>query len=112
MCSLFDSDPDVIGDMAFLLDKKKAGLKNWSHLASKLGIARSDFTSFATCHAGNPTEGLFDLLIVYFPESTVGELINHLKVMRRADVVKAIKESKEGECLFKWYVIIIETGLF
>ena len=96
MCSLFDSDPDIIGEMAFLLDLQKPGLKNWSHLAAKLGISRKDFKSFETCSTDNPTEGLFELLKVRFPQLTIGELIRHLEAMKRRDVVNAIKESTRG----------------
>ena len=98
MCSLFDSHPDIIGEIAFLLDMKKPGLKNWEHLAAKLDIPRTDFKSFETFSADNPTEGLFELIKIRFPRSTIGELIGHLKAMKRFDVVNAIKESAEGKC--------------
>lgn len=93
VCSLFDSDPDIIGDMAFLLDKQKLGLKDWADLAAKLGVARTTFTSFETCSTDNPTEQLFDILKVRFPRLTVGKLIEHLDAINRRDVILAIEKS-------------------
>lgn len=93
VCSLFDSNPDIIGSMAFLLDRQKVGLKNWTHLAGKLHIPRSTFKSFETWNTSNPTEGLFELLIVRFPKMTVEELMTHLRAIRRFDVMRAIEES-------------------
>lgn len=98
MCSLFDSHPDIIGEIAFLLDVQKAGLKNWSHLATKLEIPRTDFKSFENFIADNPAEGLFELISVWFPLSTTGELIGHLQALKRFDVINAINESAEGKC--------------
>ncbi|KAJ7339414.1 hypothetical protein OS493_005809 [Desmophyllum pertusum] len=95
VCNLFDSDPDIIGEMAFMLDKQKSGLKNWSHLAAKLGIARTIFKSFDTFSADNPTEKLFDIFQVHFPTLIVGELFNHLEAIQRHDVIKAIKKSSK-----------------
>ena len=96
VCSLFDSNPDIIGSMAFLLDRQKVGLKNWTHLAGKLHIPRSTFKSFETWNTSNPTEGLFELLIVRFPKMTVEELMTHLRAIRRFDVMRAIEESTKG----------------
>ena len=96
MCSLFDSDPDIIGEMAFLLDKQKLGLKDWADLAGKLGVTRTIFTSFETCSTDNPTVQLFDILEVRFPRLTVGKLIEHLDAINRRDVIFAIKKSTTG----------------
>lgn len=96
VCSLFDSDPDIIGEMAFLLDKQKLGLKDWSDLAAKLGVTRTTFTSFETCSTVNPTEELFEILKVRFPRLTVGKLIDHLDAIRRRDVITAIRKSTNG----------------
>lgn len=96
VCSLFDSDPDIIGEMAFLLDKQKLGLKDWSDLAAKLGVTRTTFTSFETCSTDNPTEELFEILKVRFPRLTVGKLIDHLAAIRRHDVITAIRKSTNG----------------
>ncbi len=96
MCSLFDSDPDIIGEMSFLLDKQKLGLKDWSHLAGKLGVARTTFKSFETCSTDNPTKDLFNILKVRFPKLTVGELIGHLEGIKRRDVISAINKSTKG----------------
>ncbi|KAJ7339409.1 hypothetical protein OS493_005804 [Desmophyllum pertusum] len=95
VCSLFDSDPDIIGEMAFMLDKQKFGLKNWSHLAAELGISRTTFKSFETSSTDNPTKKLFEVLAVHFPGLTVKELISHLEAMHRRDVIIAIKKSKK-----------------
>lgn len=97
VCSLFDSNPDIIGHIAFLLDRQKVGLKNWVHLAGKLGIPRKDFKSFETCNTNNPTENLFEYLNIRFPKTTVEELITHLNYMQRRDVVIAIKKSTKGK---------------
>lgn len=93
VCSLFDSDPDIIGEMAFLLDKQKMGLKDWADLAAKLGVPRTIFTSFETCSTDNPTEQLFDIVKARFPRLTVGKLIDHLNAINRRDVILAIKKS-------------------
>lgn len=97
MCSLFDSNPDIIGRIAFLLDRQKVGLKNWVQLATKLGIQKKVYKSFETCNTNNPTEGLFQYLKIHSPRLTVKELITHLEAMQRSDVVKAINESTEGK---------------
>lgn len=94
--SLFDSDPDIIGEMAFLLDKEKFGLKDWSDLAAQLGVARTTFMSFDSCSTDNPTKEFFDILKVRFPGLTVGKLIGHLEAIKRRDVIKAIKASSRG----------------
>ena len=96
VCSLFDSDPDIIGEVAFLLDMQKKGLKNWSHLAAKLGIKRKVFRSFESCNTENPTEALFELLTIHFPRSTIGDLIRHLEIINRQDVINAVWESPDG----------------
>jgi len=96
LCSLFDSDPDVIGEMAFLLDRQKLGLKNWSHLATKCDIPRNVFKTFETFNTDNPAEQLFEILKIYFPLMSIGELISHLEKIQRRDVVNAIKKSCKG----------------
>lgn len=96
MCSLFDSDPDIIGEMAVFLDKQKPGLKNWSNLAAKLGVTRNIFKTFETSSTDNPTEQFFDIVKVKFPKLTVGELIGHLEAIKRRDVINAIQESVKG----------------
>ena len=96
VCSLFDSDPDIIGEMAFLLDKQKMGLKDWADLAAKLGVSRTIFTSFETCITDNPTEQLFDIVKARFPRLTVGKLIDHLNAINRRDVILAIKKCTTG----------------
>ena len=107
VCSLFDSNPDIIGEMAFLLDKQKSGLKDWADLAAKLGVARTTFTSFESCSTDNPTEQLFDILKVRFPKLTVGKLIGHLDAINRRDVIVAIKKSTKGlSNPFKHYLLI------
>lgn len=97
VCSLFDSNPDIIGRIAFLLDRQKLGLKNWVHLAGKLDIPRKVSKSFETCNTDNPTEELFEYLKTSSPEMKVEDLNTHLKAMQRSDVVKVIKGSTEGK---------------
>ena len=97
VCSLFDSDPDIIGEIAYLLDIQKSGVKNWSFLAPKLGIPRKIFKSFENSSTDNPTENLFEILIVHFPKLTVGELIDHLEAIKRRDVIRAIEKSTMGK---------------
>ncbi|XP_022806783.1 uncharacterized protein LOC111343857 [Stylophora pistillata] len=91
--SLFDSDPDIIGEIAYLLDIQKSGVKKWSDLAPKLNIPRNIFRKFENCYAGNPTEKMFEVVKVHYPNLTVGELIDHLKALKRRDVIKAIEKS-------------------
>ncbi|XP_027043735.1 uncharacterized protein LOC113671684 isoform X1 [Pocillopora damicornis] len=91
--SLFDTDPDIIGELAYLLDIQKSGVKKWSDLAPKLNIPRRIFRMFENCTAGNPTEKVFEIVKVQSPKLTIGELINHLKALKRHDVIKAIKKS-------------------
>lgn len=91
--SLFDSDPDIIGEIAYLLDIQKSGVKNWSDLAPKLKISRKIFRKFENCNAGNPTQEMFELLKVHNPNLTIGELISHLEDLKRRDVIKAIEKS-------------------
>lgn len=83
--------------MAVFLDKQKPGLKNWSHLAAKLGVTRKTFKTFETSNTGNPTEEFFEIVKVKFPKLTVGELIGHLEAIQRRDVINAIQESDKGE---------------
>ena len=97
MCSLFDSNPDIIGRIAFLLDRQKLGLKNWVQLAGKLDIPRKVSKSFETCNTDNPTEHLFEYLKTQSPKMKVEDLITHLEAMQRPDVVKVIKGSTEGK---------------
>lgn len=97
--SLFDINPDVIGEMAFLLDMQKVGLKNWQDLAAQLGIPRKAFKSFETCNTTNPTEQLFELLKVHKPGLTIAELVRQLEKIRRRDVIIAIKKSAKGKKL-------------
>ena len=101
MSSLFNSNPDIIGRIAFLLDGQKVGLETWVQLAEKLGIPKDVSKSFETCTTYNPTEGLFEYLTIHLPKMTVKELITHLKAMHRLDVVTAIEESDEGKLVTK-----------
>ncbi|XP_044174897.1 uncharacterized protein LOC114953099 isoform X2 [Acropora millepora] len=97
VCSLFDSNPDIIGRIAFLLDRQKLGLKNWVQLAGKLDIPRKVSKSFETCNTDNPTEELFKYLKTRSPGMKVEDLNTHLEAMQRPDVVKVIKGSTEGK---------------
>ena len=97
VCSLFDSDPDIIGEIAFLLDIKKTGLKNWSHLAASLEIPRKDFILFETCNSEYPAaERLFELVKIKYPRTTVRDLKRHLDAIERQDVIFAIRECTTG----------------
>ena len=97
MCSLFDSDPDIIGEIAFLLDMQKKGLKNWSDLAASLEIPRKDFKTFETCNTECPAaEMLFEHMKIKYPRTTVRDLISHLEAIKRQDVIVAIRECSEG----------------
>lgn len=95
--SLFDTDPDIIGELAYLLDIQKSGVKKWSDLAPKLNIPRRTFRMFENCTAGNPTERVFEIVTVQSPRLTIGELINYLKALKRHDVIKAIEKSTKGK---------------
>lgn len=95
VCSLFDNNSDVIGEMAFLLDMQKVGLKNWSKLAAELGISRKVFKTFGTNNSTNPTQTLFELLTIKFPWLTIQELVGHLEDMERHDVANAVRSSKK-----------------
>ena len=97
VCSLFDNNSDVIGEMAFLLDMQKVGLKNWSKLAAELGIPRKVFKTFGTNNSTNPTQTLFELLTIKFPWLTIQELVGHLEDMERHDVANAVRSSKKGK---------------
>ena len=97
VCSLFDSDPDIIGGIAFLLDMQKKGLKNWSHLAASLEIPRKDFKTFETCNTEYPAaERLFEYVKIKYPRTTVRDLISHLEEIKRQDVIVAIRECTKG----------------
>ena len=97
MCSLVDSNPDIIERIAFLLDRQKKGSNNWVELAEKLGIPKDDSKSFETCNTYNPTEDLFELMKIQFPKMTVEELVTHLEAIQRHDVVSAINKSTKGK---------------
>ena len=97
VCSLFDTDPDIIGEIAFLMDMQKKGLKKWSDLASSLKIPRADFKTFETCNTEYPAaETLFELVKVRNPRTTVRDLITHLEAIKREDVIISIRECTEG----------------
>lgn len=97
VCSLFDSDPDIIGEIAFLLDMQKKGLKNWSDLAASLEIPRKDFKTFETCNTDCPAaERLFELVKIKYPRTTVMDLISHLDAIKRHDVIAVIRECTKG----------------
>ena len=97
VCSLFDSDPDIIGEIAFLLDMQKKGLKNWSDLAASLGIPRKDFKTFETCNTEYPAaESLFELVKIKYTRTTVMDLISHLDAIKRHDVIAVIRECTKG----------------
>ena len=94
--SLFDSNPDIIGEMAFLLDKDKHGVKGWRDLAAQLDIARKVFRTFESSTDENPTNDLFEWLCIHQPRLTIGELKSHLDDLQRPDVVVAISQSNMG----------------
>ena len=97
VCSLFDTDPDIIGEIAFLMDMQKKGRKKWSDLASSLKIPREDFETFETCNTEYPAaQTLFELLKSQYPRTTVRDLITHLETIKRQDVIIAIRECTEG----------------
>ncbi|KAL9989497.1 hypothetical protein ACROYT_G004056 [Oculina patagonica] len=70
--SLFGSHPDVIGQMAFLLDKETLGRRNWKQLADAFGVPRSESQNFGDSIEENPTEKLFKYLKVKQPHLTIG----------------------------------------
>lgn len=97
MGSLFDSHPQVIANMAFLLDKEeKPGKRNWKHLADMYGVPRSESESFGESMDENPTERLFEYLRVKKPRLTTGEVKRHLKILKMQDVLDVLAESKKG----------------
>ena len=97
VCSLFDIDPDIIGEIAFLMDMQKKGLKKWSHLASSLKIPRADFKTFETFNTEYPAaETLFKLVKIRYPRTTVRDLITNLQAIKRQDVIIAIRKCTDG----------------
>lgn len=94
---LFDRHPDVIGKMAFLLDKETQGKQNWKQLADKFGVPRIESQNFGDSIDDNPTNKLFEYLNVKQPTLTIGEVKSHLKGMQ--DVLDVITESNKG-----WFV--------
>lgn len=99
MGSLFDSHPDAIGKMAFLLDKEKPGKMNWKQLADEFSVPRSVSQNFGDSVDDNPTEKLFEYLKVKQPRLTIGEVKKHLKDPKMKDVLDVISKSNEG-----WFV--------
>lgn len=97
--SLFDSHPDVIGQMTFLLDKKKPGKKNWKELGDAFGVPRSESQNFGDSVDENPTDKLFEYLKVKQPHLTIGEVKQHLKDPKMKDVLNVISKSNKG-----WFV--------
>ena len=103
MGSLFDSDPEVIAKMAFLLDKEeKPGKRNWKHLADMFGVPRSESENFGESIEENPTQQLFEWLHVKRPCLTIGEVKEHLKILKMPDVLEVLAESKEG-----WFFVLL-----
>jgi len=95
--SLFDSRPQVISNMAFLLDKEqKPGKRNWKHLADMFGVPRNESESFGESIDENPTERLFEYLCVKRPRLTAGNVKEHLKILKMQDVLDVLAESKKG----------------
>lgn len=99
MGSLFDSHPQVIGEMAFLLDKEeKPGKRNWKHLADMFGVARSESQNFGESIDENPTKDLLEYLHITKPRLTIGEVKLHLKNLKMEDVLEVLAQSKTGWC--------------
>lgn len=99
MGSLFDSHPQVIGEMAFLLDKEeKPGKRNWKHLADMFGVPRSESQNFGESIDENPTKYLLEYLNSTIPGLTIGEVKLHLKNLKMEDVLEVLAQSKKGWC--------------
>ena len=102
MGSLFDSHPQVIAKMAFLLDKEeKPGRRNWKQLADMFDVPRSDSQNFGESLDENPTERLFEYLCSTRPRLTIGEVKEQLKILEMQVVLDVLAESKKG-----WFFVL------
>lgn len=104
---LFKTDSDLVKDVvvegsnvleeiADNLNHKKQILKNWRHLANKLGIVREVYESFDTSKedSHSPTKMMFEWLQQSKPNLTVENLLDGLKQIERLDVKQEVTFGK------------------
>ena len=102
---LFKTDSDLVKDIvvecsvaleeiADNLNNRRQCLKNWRHLAHKLGIRREVYESFDTSKedAHSSTVMMFELLRQLKPNLTVKNLLDGLKEIERLDVADLVKQ--------------------
>ena len=106
--SLYESYPNVIDEMAFMLDKEKGGVKNWKQLADWFKVPRSSSETFGDSTDDNPAENLLEWLRVKNPRLTVGDLKWHLEELKMTEVLEVIKKSTKGWFLCCLSVLICE----
>ena len=98
--SLFDRHPDLIGEMAFLLDKETSGIKNWKQLADKFDVPRSVSEKFGDPTDYDPSMDLLDHLIATRdPPLTIGDLKKSLKDLKLQEVFDVVTQSDKGSSI-------------
>lgn len=87
---------DVLEEIADNLNHKKQSLKNWRHLAHKLGILRDVYESFDTSKedSHSPTKIMFEWLQQAKPNLTVENLLDGLEQIERLDVKQEVTFGK------------------
>lgn len=93
--SLFDSHPEAIAKIAFSLDKKKPGKRNWKDLADAFDVPRSHSDNFGESIDDNPTKDLFEYLKVTEPLLTIGNIRELLKILEMQDVLDVLAQSEK-----------------
>ena len=96
MSNVYDSNPDIIGELCQLLDKKQRGVKNWKELANLLEVSRKEFKHFESSLQGNPSKQLIEYICSRQPHFTVGDFKDHLTKIKRKDALSVLNSSKKG----------------
>ena len=72
-------------------------LRNWSHLADKLGVPHDVVKRLEYYTDYSPTIRMFDYLLATRPKFTIGQLQQALQKIHKTDIIDLIKNSGENK---------------
>ena len=100
LSTILTSKPEFIDQLALYLDRDMRLIRNWRHLASKLGVDAEVIRRLEQYTDFSPTIRLFEFLEATQPDLTIKELKDALLEIRRNDLF----------CLLTTKGITIETN--
>ena len=93
LVSKFITDNTLLLDkLSKYLDRESRAIKCWKHLAYIVGVPTEETRKFDVFTERSPTEDLFNYLLTWNPDLTVGDLKEVLKAAYRNDVIESLEK--------------------